>query len=129
MQHRIKGQLTLDGPSYSLRARHPFATRLWSDGYAFQTAVGRWAVVCGLPGSQDPNGAWRLYASINVARMTSYSRADAYARRHRSYGPHFRARVVRWHRWMNVPRGIVPVGAHTERSMLIRFSPKEHVSD
>lgn len=103
MQHRIKGQFTLDGPTYSVRANHPIATRLWSDGYSFAIAVGRWAVVAVVPGSFDPSNAFSIYDSFNVARMTSKSRAAAYARRHCAYGPLFRARVVRWRRWMELP--------------------------
>lgn len=121
MQHRIKGQLTFDGPSYSVRASHPIATRLWSDGYSHRTSVGRWAVVWAMPGSEDPDGRWRVFAPICVARLTSKARADAYARHRRSQNfgdarPNFRARVVRWRRWMQHPRGdIVPVERLIER--------------
>ena len=118
MQHRIKGQLLLDGPSYSVRANHPIATRLWSDGYSFRTSVGRWAVLIAIPPSDDPDGGWRIYASLNVARFTSRSKAVRYARRvldRRSHPIGSRSRVVRWRRWMTVPRGIVPVELHIER--------------
>lgn len=106
MQHRVRGNFTLDGPSYSVRAKHPLASRLMADGYAFQTSVGRWAVVVAVPdlGQLTVPGAEIQIYSVHVVRFTSKSAAKAHARRHRAYGPLFRARVVRWHRWMDEQR-------------------------
>ncbi len=102
MQHRVKGQLSHDGQPQSFRSSDPRSKTLWENGYSYRTSVGRWAVLCVSPGKVDRNGQYVMHASIGVARFSSKAAAIAHAREWRqndNWGA-YRARVVRWRRWM-----------------------------
>jgi len=119
MQHRVKGQLTHDGKPQSFRSSDPRSKALWENGYSYRTSVGRWAVLCVSPGKVDRAGQYVVYASIGVARFSSKADANACAQRWRRtdrWGA-YRARVVRWRRWMHAPAWQAPIAESFARDI------------